>query len=273
MELEICNVMEAPVLTPGDRYLVVLAADSYDRSAAHYVEPYLTVLSVRSPPFTCDTFHAADLTCRGVPGICRLLAVRSCPSNSYNVVVLYTNESDRVGTGCGESGTGWRSVGGARTALGYEAEGRDTSIGGYRHNFGFLILDVCSGIICQVRIVVVVMVVVIAIVVVVALVVVVVVVRRCGTQNAVVAFVVDVVEIVVVAFVIVGCTSCSRSSSSSSIRRSSRRLSTFFSSQPDASLHCEMTANTGLVYRAVCLFKSQLSPVLIVQCACLRRDG
>jgi len=147
--------MDCPVLTPGDRYLVVLTADSYEHAAAHYVQPYLTVLSVRSSPATCDTFHAGDLSCRGVPGIRRLLAVRRCPSNSYNVVVLYTNEADRVGPGCGQSGTGWRSVGGPRSAaaaaVSYEAEGRGTSIGGYQHNFGFLILDVCSGIICQVR--------------------------------------------------------------------------------------------------------------------------
>ena len=143
-------MMESPILTPGDRYLVVLAADSYDHPAAHYVEPYLTVLSLRSRTATCATFHAVDLACRGVPGIRRLLAVRRCPSNSYTVAVLYTNESDRVGGQCAGAGTGWRTVGGARTAVSYEAEGRDTSIGGYQHNFGFLILDVCSGIICQV---------------------------------------------------------------------------------------------------------------------------
>jgi len=150
MELELFNVMELPILTPGDRYLVVLCADSYDQSAAHYVQPYLTVLSLRSRTATCATFHAADLTCRGVPGIRRLLAVRRCHTNSYNVAVLYTNESDRVGSQCGSAGSGWRTVGGARTIVGYETEGRDTLIGGYQHNFGFLILDVCSGIICQV---------------------------------------------------------------------------------------------------------------------------
>jgi len=151
MELELYNVMESPILTPGDRYLVVLCADSYNQPAAHYVEPYLTVLSLRTRTSTCATFHAVDLACRGVPGIRRLLAIRRCPTNAYNVAVLYTNETDRVSERCAEAGTGWRTVGGARTAVGYEAEGRDTPIGGYEHNFGFLILDVCSGIICQVH--------------------------------------------------------------------------------------------------------------------------
>ena len=36
----------------------------------------------------------------------------------------------------------------------------------------------------------------------------------------------------------------------------------FFSPQPDTSLHCK-TTDTGLVHRAVCLFTSQLSLVLI----------
>ena len=151
MEVEIFNVMEAPVLTPGDRFLVVLAADSYHHSSAHYVEPYLTTIPIRPQTASCVTFHPADLACRGVPAIRRLLAVRRCHTNSYNVVVLYTNESDRVGGGqCTGAGTGWRTVGGARTAVGYEAEGQNTPIGGYQHNFGFLILDVCSGIVCQV---------------------------------------------------------------------------------------------------------------------------
>ena len=106
MELELYNVMESPILTPGDRYLVVLAADSYDQSAAHYVEPYLTVVSLQSSTTSCCTFHAADLTCRGVPAIRRMLAVRRCPTNSYNVVILYTNESDRVALGAECSGAG-----------------------------------------------------------------------------------------------------------------------------------------------------------------------
>jgi len=142
--------MESPILTPGDRYLVVLGADSYDHAAAHYTEPYLTAVSLRSPTISCSTFHAVDLTCRGVPAIRRLLAVRRCPTNSYNVAVLYTNESDRVGGQRPGAGTGWRVVGGDRAAVGYEAEGQGSPTGGYEHNFGFLILDVCSGIICQV---------------------------------------------------------------------------------------------------------------------------
>jgi len=36
----------------------------------------------------------------------------------------------------------------------------------------------------------------------------------------------------------------------------------FISPQPDTSLHCQ-TTDTGLVHRAVCLFTSQLSLVLI----------
>jgi len=150
MELKLFNVMEAPILTPGDRYLVVLSAESYDHSTAHYVQPYLTAISLQSRTTTCTRYHAADLACRGVPGIRRLLAVRRCPTNAYNVAVLYSNESDRVGEGRPGAGTGWRSVGSRRTAIGYEAEGQGTPTGGYQHNFGFLILDVCSGIICQV---------------------------------------------------------------------------------------------------------------------------
>ena len=37
----------------------------------------------------------------------------------------------------------------------------------------------------------------------------------------------------------------------------------FLSPQPDTSLYCE-TTDTGLVYRAVCLFTPQLSLILIV---------
>jgi len=37
-------------------------------------------------------------------------------------------------------------------------------------------------------------------------------------------------------------------------------ISVSYSPQPDTSLHCEAT-NTGLVYRAACLFTPQLSPV------------
>jgi len=195
--------MERPLLTPGDRYLVVLSADCYDQAAAHYREPHLTALTLRSSAETsttgCTTFHARDLACRGVPGIQRILEVRPCPTNSYNVAVVYTNESDRVGgrdggrdheagTGCGRgygrgdgrdheadigcghgggrgcgrghgAGTGWRTVGGRHAPVGYEAEGRshehttatNGGEGGYRHNFGFLILDVCSGVVCQVN--------------------------------------------------------------------------------------------------------------------------
>jgi len=146
--------MESPILTPGDRYLVVLGAKSYDQASAHYVDPYLTAVTLRSDTATCSTYHAADLARRGVPGIQRILAVRPCPTNSYNVAVFYTNESDRVGGRCRPAGTGWRTVGGRHAPVGYEAEGRrytPTAGGGYEHNFGFLILDVCSGIVCQVR--------------------------------------------------------------------------------------------------------------------------
>ena len=82
------------------------------------------------------------------------------------MAVFYTNESDRVGDGdggrdggrgCGRgAGTGWRTVGGP--AGGYEAEaptrGSTTTAGGggYEHNFGFLILDLCSGLVCQVTV-------------------------------------------------------------------------------------------------------------------------
>ena len=150
MELELLNVMQLPVITPGDRYLVVLGADSYENASAHYVEPYLTAVSLQSTRPVCATFHAGDLACRGVPAIRRLLDVRRCPTNSYNVAVLYTNESDRVGGQRPGAGTGWRTVGSARTAIGFECEGQDSPAGGYQHNFGFLILDVCSGIVCQV---------------------------------------------------------------------------------------------------------------------------
>jgi len=39
-------------------------------------------------------------------------------------------------------------------------------------------------------------------------------------------------------------------------------LISVFTPQPDTSLHCQ-TADTGLVHRAVCLFASQISLVLI----------
>jgi len=42
-----------------------------------------------------------------------------------------------------------------------------------------------------------------------------------------------------------------------------RRISRFHNRQPDTNLCCE-TTDTGLVYRVVCLFTSQLEPVPIV---------
>jgi hypothetical protein len=107
--------------------------------------------------FGRTTYTPLDLRSQ-VPAINRFLQVRPCPTNSYNVVVLYTNESDRTGGVRLGSGTGLRAVG-KTDAVPMEREGSNCPQqdayctilpGGYEHNFGFLILDVCSAVVCQV---------------------------------------------------------------------------------------------------------------------------
>jgi hypothetical protein len=151
MDLEIPYVIDAPFLTPGDRYLIVFAAAAYDQPTAHYIEPRVSAVSLRSRSVTVTTYGPQDLRTR-VPAVRRLLDVRPCPTNSYNVAVMFTNESDRVGGGpaaCGGGvGTGLRPVAGRSSNVGWA--GLEREGGGYGHNFGFLLLDVCSGVICQV---------------------------------------------------------------------------------------------------------------------------
>lgn len=191
LDFDLPHVLAAPFLTPCDRYLIVLHAADYNQPAAHYVNPQICAVALRSKSAASSktstsssksslsaagcgvsrtTYSPADLRCR-LPAIKRFLEVRRCPTNSYNVVVLYTNESDRVETrDCrAGSGTGLRTVGKLDTAP-TEQEGRDfrrhrreeerrgcgdgapatlPARGGYEHNFGFLILDVCSAVVCQ----------------------------------------------------------------------------------------------------------------------------
>lgn len=118
-DIEVSYVLQKPFLTAEDHYMVLLSAEDFDHSKTHYINPCVCAVSLRTPIITMTTFTPSGLRDR-VPSLRRILHTRPCPSNPYTIIILYTNEPDPV--------NGRRS---------------------YEHNHGFLILDLCSAVICQ----------------------------------------------------------------------------------------------------------------------------
>lgn len=115
-------VLSEPFVTEKDKYLVLLAADDYDTLSANYVSPYICAVSIKSTKMS--TYGPEQL--KDVVKISRMLHVRPVPNNSYTIIVLFTNEPDIV------------SADDRRRRTGYD------------YCLGFLIFDICSGVVCQV---------------------------------------------------------------------------------------------------------------------------
>lgn len=118
---EIKFVLSKPFIMPQDKYLVILTADEYQQHKAHYVNPTICAIALKSN-MAMSTFSANEL--QDVVRIRRILHIRPMPRNSYTIVVFYTNEPDIT-------------------------SGRKREQG-YDHCHGFLIFDICSGVVCQV---------------------------------------------------------------------------------------------------------------------------
>ena len=117
-------VLAQPFVTPEDRYVVFLTAEEYHHSKGVYHSPTIMALALNNNGI--NSFGPNEL--EAFVNLKRILAVRPCPKNSYSVVVFYTNEEDD-----GLLGTSGKNNG-CVTA-----------------NFnGFMILDVCSGVVTQV---------------------------------------------------------------------------------------------------------------------------
>ena len=113
-------VISKPFLTPEDKYLVVLTADDFDVTNASYVNPTICSISMQDG-MSCTRFKLCELIDNVV--IRRILHVRPYSKNPYTVIVIFTSEPDDFSSGVNQK---------------------------YDHCYGFLILDVCSGILCQV---------------------------------------------------------------------------------------------------------------------------
>ena len=112
-------VLSEPFVTPEDKYLVILTADGYNDKKAQHVNPTICAIAMKST-MEINCFSANDL--RHIVHMRRILHIR--PYNSYTVIALYTNETD-------------------------PSDG-DKRLEGYKHCYGFMIFDICSGVVCQV---------------------------------------------------------------------------------------------------------------------------
>ena len=115
------HILEPPFVTPDDRYMVVLTADDYIHQNAFYVNPTVCAFSLRTGS-NANRFSASDL--QNQVKIRRILQIRPCASNSYTVLVFYTNELDIIDI-------------------------RERTDNPYHHCYGFMLLDVCSGVVVQ----------------------------------------------------------------------------------------------------------------------------
>ena len=113
-------VLSEPFVTPEDKYLVILTADSYNDKKALHINPTICAIAMKST-MTMNCFSAADL--HHIVRLRRILHIRPY-NNSYTVIALYTNETDPT-----------------------DGERR---LKGYEHCYGFMIFDICSGVVCQV---------------------------------------------------------------------------------------------------------------------------
>jgi hypothetical protein len=107
-------VLAEPFVTPDDRYLVILSASGYDEKNAHHLNPRICAISMRcnSP---MNTYTAEDLKDR--VRIRRILHVQPYAASAYTVIVLFTNEAE---------------------------------VPPYEHCYGFMVFDLCSGIVCHI---------------------------------------------------------------------------------------------------------------------------
>ena len=115
-------VLSQPFITPEDKYLVVLSADDYDHSNAFYINPTIYAISLKGSPSVNSFSAEEDLQDR--VRISRILHIQPYASNAYTVIVFFTNEPDL------------RDI--RRAARGYD------------HCHGFMVFDICSGVVCQV---------------------------------------------------------------------------------------------------------------------------
>ena len=110
-------------VTPKDRYLVVLSAEDYDETRAHYVNPTICAVALQSnvdiARYTARDLH--EITCMR-----RILHVRPYANSEYSVIVVYTNEPD----------------------IADDDDERKSR--GYDFAFGLLIFDVAAGVAVQV---------------------------------------------------------------------------------------------------------------------------
>ena len=121
LSYEVKYMLVEPFVTPADKYLVMLTADDYSETLALHINPTICAISLKAN-MAVSTFSVKDL-CDTV-SMQRILSVRPYGHNSYTVIVFYTDEPDLC-----EDGKRPRA---------------------YVHCYGFMIFDVCSGVVCQV---------------------------------------------------------------------------------------------------------------------------
>ena len=121
LSYEVKYVLCDPFVTPGDKYLVILTADDYCGTLAFHVNPTICAISLKAN-MAVSAFSVKDL--RDSVNMERILHLKPYGNNSYTVIVFYTTEADMS-----DDGTRPRT---------------------YIHCYGFMIFDVCSGVVCQV---------------------------------------------------------------------------------------------------------------------------
>lgn len=121
LSYEVNFMLVEPFVTPADKYLVMLTADDYSEKHALHTNPTICAISLKAN-MAVSTFSVKDLS--ETVSMERILSVRPYGNNSYTVIVFYTNESD-----LNDDATKSRK---------------------YIHCYGFMIFDVCSGVVCQV---------------------------------------------------------------------------------------------------------------------------
>ena len=124
LEHEVRYIISEPFISDRDRYLVIHAADDYADNKALYMDTSICAIPIANLE-TMNKYKTVDI--QPHIKVTRILHTRAVPNNPYTVVVLYTNERDPVNR--------------PPTA--------DSQLG-YEHCYGFLIFDVCSGVVCQV---------------------------------------------------------------------------------------------------------------------------
>lgn len=140
-------VLAEPFLTAEDKYLVCLTADDYNESRAHYVNPTIFAIQLTGSQVANGNGHYAQdetgtlTSTTGLKGkfrvetysafdfkasVCmtRILHIRPHPHGPYCVLVMFTREPDLLTL----------------------SEVRK----GYEHCYGFMVLDLCSGVLCQI---------------------------------------------------------------------------------------------------------------------------